>query len=174
MKNRTEQILLVMHVLAWIVFFGLIIKAGAIIVSYVVSTSNAEGAKNLYRGMNLFAVQQFSFWQYTTLVSFMVAILFLEANIAYLVTRVLSKIKMTSPFTIEISKLLEKISYTIFGTWLVVMLYNGHTTWLAKRIDGMEEKFISGEFILLAGVVFVISQIFKKGVELQTESELTV
>ena len=174
MKNRTEQILLVMHVLAWIVFFGLIIKAGAIIVSYVVSTSNAEGAKNLYRGMNLFAVRQFSFWQYTTLVSFMVAILFLEANIAYLVTRVLSKIKMTSPFTIEISKLLEKISYTIFGTWLVVMLYNGHTTWLAKRIDGMEEKFISGEFILLAGVVFVISQIFKKGVELQTESELTV
>ena len=174
MKNRTEQILLVMHVLAWIVFFGLIIKAGAIIVSYVVSTSNAEGAKNLYRGMNLFAVRQFSFWQYTTLVSFMVAILFLKANIAYLVTRVLSKIKMTSPFTIEISKLLEKISYTIFGTWLVVMLYNGHTTWLAKRIDGMEEKFISGEFILLAGVVFVISQIFKKGVELQTESELTV
>jgi hypothetical protein len=54
------------------------------------------------------------------------------------------------------------------------MLYNGHAEWLSKRIAGLQENLISGEFILLAGVVFVFSQIFKKGVEIQSENELTI
>lgn len=33
---------------------------------------------------------------------------------------------------------------------------------------------MSAEFVFMAGVVFVMSQIFKKGVEIQTENELTV
>jgi len=39
---------------------------------------------------------------------------------------------------------------------------------------GMKGELISGEIHLLAGVIFVISQIFKKGVEIQSENELTV
>jgi hypothetical protein len=33
---------------------------------------------------------------------------------------------------------------------------------------------VSGETLFLAGVVFVIAQIFKKGVEIQSENELTI
>jgi hypothetical protein len=32
----------------------------------------------------------------------------------------------------------------------------------------------TGEFLFLAGIVFVIAQIFKRGIEIQTENELTV
>ncbi|HEU0064405.1 MAG TPA: DUF2975 domain-containing protein, partial [Flavisolibacter sp.] len=153
---------------------GLMIKAGAILISYGVSIWNPEGAKNLYMGQNLYNLRQYNFFHYTLMVSFMVALLVLEAYIAYLVIRVLSRIKLANPFTFEVSGLIQKISYFIFGTWIMGMLYNAHTIWLLKRIAGFQENMISGEFIFLAGVVFVFSQIFKKGVELQSENELTV
>jgi hypothetical protein len=40
--------------------------------------------------------------------------------------------------------------------------------WVAlKTLAGFQETKFSGEFILMASVVFVFSQIFKKGVEIQ-------
>jgi hypothetical protein len=174
MKTKTEQILAVMNVLAWITFIGLMVKAGAILVSYGISTFNLFPPKNLYKGLDLSQLKEFSFFHYTVSVSFMVAILILEAYVAFLVTSALSKIKMANPFTIEVSHILERISYFILGIWIVAMLSNVHTGWLSKRVDGLQLNTIPGEFIFLAGVVFVFSQIFKKGVEIQSENELTV
>src|SRR5207253_8550441 len=47
MRN-TERLLAIMNVLAWIAFIGLMIKAGAILNSCLVSIWNAEGSTNLY------------------------------------------------------------------------------------------------------------------------------
>jgi len=150
------------------------VKAGAILISYGVSIKNPEGAKNLYMGLNLYDLRQFDFWHYTGTVLLMIALEVLKAYGAYLVIKVLSKIKMTSPFTMEVARTMVWISYVILLTWVVAMLYNVHMTWLSKQIPGLQENLISGEFILQAGVVFVFSQIFKKGVEIQSENELTV
>lgn len=174
MKTKTENILAVMNVLAWITFIGLLIEAGAILVSYGISISNPAGNTNLYERLNLSSLRQFNFWHYTQTVSFIVAIAILEAYTAYLVIKVLSKIKLENPFTMEVSEILERISYIILGTWITAMLYNAHSDWLGKKVAGMHEYHVSGEFIFLAGVVFIISQIFKKGVEIQSEQELTV
>ena len=35
-------------------------------------------------------------------------------------------------------------------------------------------NWISGEFIFMVGLVFIISQVFKRGVEIQAENDLTV
>lgn len=174
MKTTTEKILVIMHVVAWAVFFGLAIKIGAILISYGVSIRNPEGAKNLYEGLNFYSLRQFDIWHYTGTVSMMVAILVLEAIVAYIVAKVLSKIKMASPFTIEVSGKLETVSYLLLITWIAAMFYNGHQQWMAKKIPGLEQNLISTEFLFLAGVIFVFAKIFKKGVELQTENELTV
>lgn len=174
MKTKTEQILGVMNVLSWVAFIGLTIQAGAILVSYGVSTVNPEAAKNLYKGLNLYSLMQFNFWHYTLTVSFMIALCLLKAYVAYLVVKILSKIKLSSPFTVEVSELMERISYFILALWVIAMVYNLHTAWLVKKIAALQENFVSGEFIFLAGVIFVMAQIFKKGVEIQSENELTV
>jgi hypothetical protein len=174
MKTKTDTLLTVMKVLSWLALVGLIVKITAILISYGVSIGNPTGAKNLYMGLNLYNLRQYDFRQYTGMVSLTVAILVVETYIAFLVIKVLSKIKMANPFTIEVSKKLEKISYMILFTWVISLIYNGHAAWLSKRITGLQENLISGEFLLLAGVVFVFSQIFKKGVEIQSEHELTI
>jgi len=163
-----------MNILAWLTFIGLMIKAGAILISYTVSIGNPNGAKNLYMGLNLYNLRQYNFLHYTNAVSFMVAIIALEAFTAYLVIIVLSKIKLSNPFTAEVSRLLERISYIIFVTWLVSLFYEIHTKWLMGKVAGLQENPSSVEALFLAGVVFIFSQIFKKGVELQSEHELTV
>ena len=173
-SSKTVAILTAMNVLAWVTFFGLIIKAGAIIFSYVVSITNPEGAKNLYMGLNLSQIRGYDFWHYTGVVSFLIAIALMEAYAAFLVTKVLSKIKLANPFRMEVAQLMEKISIYIFEIWVLVMLYNAHRGWLSKSLHELQTNYISGEFIFLAGVVFVFSQVFKKGVEIQTENELTV
>jgi hypothetical protein len=40
-----------------------------------------------------------------------------------------------------------------------------HISWIGEN---------AGEFLFMAGLVFIISPIFKRGVELQSENELTV
>ncbi len=174
MKSRTEQILMVMHILAWITFIGLMIKAGAILVSYGVSVVNPEGSKNLYKGLDLRNLREYDFWNYTAVVSLKVALVLIEVYIAYLVIKILSRIKIENPFRMEFAKTLEKISYYILGAWVVAMIYNAQIQWLSKHVDGLEQDIVSGEFIFLAGIVFVIAQIFKRGVEIQAENELTV
>ena len=51
----------------------------------------------------------------------------------------------------------------------VSVLYGMHPTVMHE-----DSTLISGDFIFLAGIVYVFSQIFKKGVEIQSENELTV
>jgi|JI10StandDraft_1071094.scaffolds.fasta_scaffold296866_1 hypothetical protein len=173
-KTRTETILMIMNVLAWITFIGLMIEAGAILVTYVIGLANPEMVPKLYKGMDWVNLRQYDVWYYTGIITLKAAILILEAYTAYMVIKVLSTIKMTNPFTMEVAKRLENIAYTIILIWVAILIYNGQLKWLAKDVADLEGRALSTDLIIYAGLVFVISQIFKKGVEIQTENELTV
>jgi hypothetical protein len=174
MKTKTQRILVVMNILAWIAFIELIVAAGAILISYGVSTQNPIAAKNLFMGMNYYLLRQADLWKYTGLVAFVVFFLVIKAYIAWLVIKVLSKIRLENPFTIDIATRLERISYFIFGAAVMTFFYSTYIEWLLTTFPLLPEKFIPGEFLSLAGVVFIIAQIFKRGVEIQAENDLTV
>ncbi len=174
MKTRTEQILVVMNVLSWVVLVGVLFKAGAILLSYSVSLFNPEAAADLYKGMDLSSLRQSSFWGYTTVVSSMVALLGMKAYIAFLVIRILSKINLSNPFTMEIALLIEKVSYLIAATWVLTILTVQYSGWLHRSSGGWQGDTDAPEFLFLAGVIFIISQVFKRGIEIQTDNELTI
>ncbi len=174
MKTKTESILEAMHVLSWIVFIGLLIQGGAILVSYLVSMANPEGAKKLYDGLDLFPLRESSIWHYSIAVLSLIALSGLKAYTAYLVIQILSKINLENPFQSSTAILIERVSYVILEIWVLSMLANGHQGWLRKYGLDRQEHWNSGEFIFLAGVIFIIAQVFKKGVEIQSENELTI
>jgi hypothetical protein len=173
-KTKTETILVIMNVLAWITFVGLMIEAGAILTTYVVGLAKPEMVPKLYKGMDWDNLRQYDVWYYTGIITLKAAILILEAYTAYIVIKVLSTIKMTNPFTMHVAKKLENIAYILILVWVATLLYNGQLKWLSKDVAGLEGKTLSTELIIYAGLVFIISQIFKKGVEIQSENELTV
>jgi hypothetical protein len=54
----------------------------------------------------------------------------------------------------------------------------GCASWLIKRSFELEglQSYLSGafEYFLLSTLIFAIAQVFKRGVEIQAENELTV
>ena len=173
MNSKTENLLRVMHVLAWVVFIGLLIKAGAVIISYFISLSNPQAAKDLYEGMDLSAYKNQSFIHYTSVVAYKVVLFIAQAYIAFLITRLLSKLNISRPFNTDVVRLMKKISYSILSVWLIAMVYNLHVA-ILERSYGIVATYISGDFIFLAGVIYVLAQMFKRGVTIQSENELTI
>jgi hypothetical protein len=163
-----------MRILAWVAFIGYLIEAGAVLFSFGVSWVNPQSAKNLYKGLNLFDLRQLDVWYYTCAVAFMVALSVLKSFVWYLVIKTLLDINLVNPFKMEVVQTLERISYVLFGTWIVGMLSSAYSAWLMKTTGQTFVNYVSGEFIFVAGLVFIISQVFKRGVEIQSENELTV
>lgn len=79
-----------------------------------------------------------------------------------------------NPFKMEVAQTLERISYVLFGTWIVGTVSSANTSWLMKITGELYGSWDSGEFVFMAGLVFIISQVFKRGVEIQSENELTI
>jgi hypothetical protein len=173
MKSKTEQLLKIMHVLAWIVFIGLLIKTGTIIITYLISIGNVEASRNLFDGLNLSEYYNYSFKQYTFIVSYKVALYATEAHIAYLIIQLLSKLNLEKPFSSRVQGLMQQISYSIFYLWIIAIAHNAHVRYIAKRYDFSMNLF-SSDFIFLAGIIFIFAQIVKRGIELQSENDLTI
>jgi hypothetical protein len=89
-------------------------------------------------------------------------------------------INFQNPFKIEIASLLVRISYIAFAVWILAVVSNAYMDWLIENGIGISEvslqKYMGGgsEFFFLVLIVYTISQIFKRGIELQSENELTI
>jgi hypothetical protein len=173
-KTRTEQILTVITILAWVAFIGFMIEAGAILVSFGVSCISPEAAKDLYKGLNLYDLREFNFFYYAQHVSLMAVFPILKTYVMYMLIKIVSKISLTNPFTMEVANRLENISYALFAACLFALINNAHSVWLSEISGKQYGNEEAGDFIFIAGLVFIISQIFKRGVEIQAENELTV
>jgi len=88
--------------------------------------------------------------------------------------KVLSKVNLQNPFTTEVARLLERISVVLLGIAIVAFMNNAQAGWLLKTNGVAQYKLAIDEFLFMAGLVYIISQVFKRGVEIQTENDLTV
>jgi hypothetical protein len=109
---------------------------------------------------------------------FVVALAVLKAYLFYLVVKIFQKLNLLKPFDIEIAKLIEKISYEVVSIAIVSVIAHQYTKQLIHR--GYEVSHVekywndAAAFLMMAAILFVISQVFKKGIELQNENDLTV
>jgi len=171
----TKQILTLMKIVSWILFIGLCIKLGALLISGGISLFvDKEAAKDLYQGMDLSNLYEFSFKYYIYILSLLISVSALKAYLFYLVTRVFSKIDFNQPFTTSIATIISSISYISLWTGLLVYFANGFSKWLGKNGVIIAIDWGSSEFLFMAGIIFIIALIFKRGVEIQSENELTV
>lgn len=173
MNTTTIKLLKLMRLLAWLAFIGLLVKAGAIMMSFGVSFSNPEAAKDLYKGMDLSRYETYSFFHYSIIVMYFILLYIMQAYIALFGAKLLSSINVEKPFNKTVVDLLHKISYTIFGVGILAIVHNIHVA-ILNASTGIIADLIAGEFIFLAGLVYVLAQLFKKGAVMQAENELTV
>jgi hypothetical protein len=174
MKTKTQRILVIMNVVAWIIFIGLCIQTGAMLISFIVSLYHPIAAKNLYMGLNLSGLKQYDNEAYLVIASFMICLCAVKAFITYLTIMIFSKINLSNPFSPEVASLVERISIVAFVAGLFAVIAGSYGDWLTKKGISIPYDWAPGELLLLAGVVFVIAQVFKRGIELQSENDLTI
>lgn len=173
MKHKTEIILWVLNVVAWVVFIGLLVETGAIIFSWAVSLIKTLAASDLYEGLDLSAYKNASSVHYHVLVWIKVVFYGGQAFVAYLMTKLMAKLNIERPFDTEVAQLMHRISMGIFQVWLIALFHNMQVEYVEKKYD-IAGNPISLDFILLAGIVYVFAEMFKRGVEMQAENELTI
>jgi hypothetical protein len=172
---KTNQILQILKVASWIMFIGLCIKTGAMIISFFVSLFvNPEGAKDLYMGMNLSEILAFDLWHYIVLGSLIIILSGLKAYLFFKVVKIISKINIINPFSQEIARLISDLSVIALQIGITAFISNSYAKWLMKKEIHFAYDGGGIEFLFLAGILFVIAVIFKRGIEIQNENELTI
>lgn len=105
-----------------------------------------------------------------------IAVSALKSTVWYLVVDLLQKLRLQSPFTMLVTEKLEKIAYLLLAIWVIMSLIGKtYSHYLVEYIKIESPVITSGdEYLFISGMVYIISQIFKRGVEIQEENELTV
>jgi hypothetical protein len=112
------------------------------------------------------------------LMSFVVVLAILKAYLFYFVVEIFTKLNLGNPFNAGIAKLIEKIGFEAFVISIISIVAHQYTKGLPQdgfKVDGIQSYWNdSSAFMMMAAILFIISQIFKKGIELQNENDLTV
>ena len=178
MSKNNDVILKVLHVLSWIIFIGLCIEAGALIFNFIFTLFKPIASHNIYKGLNLSEMYEKQFPHFIGVMSFVVVLALLKAYLFYLVVNIFQKLNLVKPFNIEIAKLIEKISFEAVTIAIITVIAQQYTMRLVD--NGYEVSDVDNywndttAFMMMAAILFVISQVFKKGIELQEENDLTV
>jgi len=88
------------------------------------------------------------------------------------------KFDFSKPFTRFVSDQITKISYYTFSVGILSYIARQTVRVLQHKgyaIDNLDLFWADSQaFILMAAVIYIIAIIFKRGIELQTENDLTV
>ncbi|MBK6264350.1 DUF2975 domain-containing protein [Marivirga sp. S37H4] len=167
-----------LHIVAWIIFVGLCIEAGGLLVNFFFSIYNPAFVQNLYQKLDLSEMYSRSKWVFFSMYSFILFISLLKAYLFYVVIRLLSKLNLSKPFNSFVSEQIIQISYYTFSIGIFSFIARQtvknlqHHGYMIDNLNGFWAD--SQAFILMAAIIYVIATIFKKGVELQNENDLTV
>ncbi len=178
MSKRNNFVFNGLHIVAWVIFVGLCIDAGGLIVNFIFSLYKPEFVQNLYQKLDLSEMYNRSKWAFFGMYSFILVISILKACLFYLVIILISKLDLSKPFNSFVSEQIARISYFTFSIGLVSyigsqtaknLLHHGY------EIDALNPFWADSQaFILMAAVIYVIATIFSKGIELQQENDLTI
>ena len=173
MKLSNNIILIGLKIIGWIIFVGLSIEAGGIIVNFIFSIFKPTVLHLLYQKLDINIIKQDNPLLFYLLYSFLISFTVLKSLLFYNVILDLQK-----PFDPFISKQIMRLSYFTFSIGIISEIAHHLTSFALKY--GNDVAYLSAywaeknAFITMSAIIYIIAVVFKKGVELQNENDLTV
>ncbi len=167
-----------LQLVAWLIFVGLCIEAGGLIVNFFFSLYKTDFLQNLYQKLDLTEMYKDSKLAFFGIYGFVLGISILKACLFYIVIRLMHKMNLSKPFDTYVAKQISLISYCT----LLIGLFSYIAQQLAKNLTHhgfatyrLNQFWADSEaFILMGAVIYIIATIFKKGIDIQKENDLTV
>jgi len=176
-KISSKQVLLVLNILSWILFIGLAFEAGSIICSAIFTSFNPARAE--YFGLSDVYRFDAGYFFVTLLVMAIPAIM--KAMLFYLIVKISSnkELSIEQPFNEQVKNFIVKAAYLALGIGFFTIGGANHHQWLISKgviMPNLEQLHLDGGdvWIFMCVLLFIIVQVFKKGIALHAENELTI
>lgn len=167
-----------LYVVAWLIFVGLSVEAGGLIVNFFFSLFKPEFVANLYQKLDLTEMYKDSQMAFFGIYSFILTISVLKACMFYTVIRLMHKMDLSKPFSTFVAKQFSQISYYTLSIGLLSHIARQLVNGLMNHgfvTDNLNQFWADSQaFILMGAIIYIIATIFKKGVDIQNENDLTV
>lgn len=178
MTKTNDFIFKALMIVAWIIFVTLCIEAGALVVNFIFSIFNPSIVGDLYQKLDLSRLYQQSQMVFYGMFGFVLFIALLKAYLFYVVISLLHKFDLTKPFSSFVSKQIFQISYITFSIGIFSYIARQTTKDLSIQgyaLQDLNQFWVDSQtHIVMAAIIYIIAVIFKKGIELQNENDLTV
>jgi hypothetical protein len=181
-KITTKQILKILQVVSWIIFIGLCIEAGGIVFSAIYTFAiNPAKASNFWEGADLSNLYNFDHGQFIVIAIFMTIVAVLKAILFYLIIKLFveKKLRIAQPFSLELRKFISNASYLALGIGLFSHSGCNYSEWLSKqKVDMPDPQSLqlggADVWLFMAVILFLVTQLVKRGIEIQNENDLTI
>lgn len=167
-----------LQVIAWVIFVGLCIEAGGLLVNFFFSLYRPELLPNLYQKLDLTEMYESSSTAFFSMYGFALVIAILKTVMFYIIVRLMHKLDLSRPFSPYVAKQISRVGTYTFSIGLLSYIARQTANNLQHRniATGSLAQFWedSEAYFLMAAVIYIIAIIFKTGVDIQNENDLTV
>lgn len=178
MSKTNNFVFWALYAVAWLIFVGLSVEAGGLIVNFFFSLYKPEFVQNLYQKLDLTEMYKVSRLSFFAIYSCILTISILKAFLFYIVIRLMHKMDLSKPFNTFVAKQISNIGYYTLSIGLLSYIARQLTKNLMHHgivTDNLNQFWTDSQaFILTGAVIYIIATIFKKGVDIQNENDLTV
>ena len=180
-STKTRIFLTLLYIIAWIIFVGLSIEAGGFITNAVFVLAKPETVPYLWQQVDLRDLLQYGRGFFFTLVTIISVVTVLKAILFYLIISILhnKELNIEQPFTFIAQRFIVRIASLSLLIGLFSILGAKGVDWLSEQsvqMPDLQALHLSGAdvWIFMSLALFVVAYIFKKGIVLQAEQDLTV
>ena len=182
MTIKTEHFLNALQVVAWIVFIGVSIEAGGFLSNTIYTLFyNPEGAKQFWERLDLSGILAHNQRDYVMVTVLMSIVAVLRALLFWQIVKFFyeKKFNLKHPFNEAVRDFISLLAWTSLGIGLFSQWgarYCQKLELAGVTLPGVERLRMGGAdvWFFMGITLLVIAFVFKRGIEIQTENELTV
>ncbi|WP_205755966.1 DUF2975 domain-containing protein [Lacibacter luteus] len=172
----------ILHVLSWIIFIGVCIEAGAILFNIVFSLFINPLWADTFGGMgDLSELLKYDRGYFFVITFLMLIVALLRSVMFYVIIKIFldKTLSLSQPFNSAVVRFIQQVAYLALGIGLFSGLAVKYAKWLAQKevvLPDAESLHVAGAdvWLFMGVILLVIAHIITRGIEMQTENELTV
>ncbi|MCD2423658.1 DUF2975 domain-containing protein [Niabella pedocola] len=180
MKKNTI-LLWVLIIVSWIIFVGLCIEAGGFITNSAFVLFNPDKVRYLWQQADLSDLFKSDHGYFFVMTLVIGIVMVLKAWLFYGIIKILhnKKLTLSQPFDETIRRFILTSAFIALLIGLFSSSGAQYSEWLVKkgiRMPDLQALRLDGAdvWLFMSVILFVIAQIFKKGIQIQAENDLTV